>query len=95
MTAEEKEPYHIQALHEQQKRTELASTPLPKAGEGLTDLELEVGRSGSKKLSAKRLLLNEEQLQGSTTWSWPTQLGDGGLSATSYIHDMIDMTDSD
>ncbi len=76
-TDEEKEPYILQARYEQECRDSLSQTPLSLKGEGNTELEMQVGRSGCKKLSSKRLKVNYEQYQSHTLWEMPSHLGDG------------------
>lgn len=90
MTKEEKEAYQVQAAHEQIKREELANTPhAPKSsGEAVSevdrqkihDLEKVVGRSACKKLSARRLLFNDEMLKKHPVWESETQFADSNLS---------------
>lgn len=76
-TDEQKEVYILQARYEQECRDRLSQTPLSLKGEGKTELEMQVGRSGCKKLSGKRLKVNYEQYQSHTLWEMPSQLGDG------------------
>jgi len=85
MSLGEKEPFRIKALSEQAKREELSSTPLPSKGSGKTELELEVGEKGCKKVSCKRLSVNEEMFQQHPQWSCITQLGDGILVCLSLL----------
>lgn len=84
MSAEEREPFMIQAQHEQLQREELVHKPLPPKGEGKTELELQVGRAGCKKLSIKRLEANEQAFNEHPAWLGATQLGDGFL-ALSFV----------
>lgn len=77
LSPEEREPYAIQAQHEQQCREELAKTPLALKGEGKSDLEMQVGRKGCQKVSAKRLVVSNNQYHTHGLWDSPTQLGDG------------------
>jgi len=79
-TPEEKEPYIIQAKHEQEAREALSQEPLAVKGESKSDLETLVGKSGCKKVSAKRLLVSKEIYQSHEMWSTPTQLGDGAIA---------------
>lgn len=76
---EQKDPYNIQALHEQECRETLAETPLGLKGEGKSELELQVGRKGCSKLSSKRLAVNRQQYSSHPFWSLPTKFGDGAL----------------
>ena len=80
MTSDEKHEFTLQAAIEQEQKEKLSKTPLPLKHEGKSELELQVGRSGCKKVSAKRLAVNELQFQQFSTWSAPTQLGDGFLT---------------
>ena len=82
---EDRHPYVAQAHHEQQLRAQLSSTPLGTQGSGKTELEIQVGRAGCKKVSAKRLAVNENSFFQHPTWSSPTQLGDGFLSRISNL----------
>lgn len=75
-TSEEKAAYSAQAKLEESKREELANQPLPVKGEGKSELKLEVGRSGCKKISRKRLSQNECALAEHPMWTSSTQLGD-------------------
>ena len=79
-TSDEKHAFNLQAALEQEQRERLSKTPLPLKHEGKSELELQVGRSGCKKVSAKRLAVNELEFQQFSTWSAPTQLGDGFLT---------------
>ena len=79
LSEEQREPYIIQAKHENLQRSELSELPLPAKGEGKSELELQVGRSGCKKVSVKRLEANEKAFFQHQSWSAPTQLGDGCL----------------
>jgi|Cyp1metagenome_2_1107374.scaffolds.fasta_scaffold16542_7 hypothetical protein len=82
MSEEQREAYIIQAKHENLQRSELSELPLPAKGEGKSELELQVGRSGCKKISMKRLEANEKAFMEHQSWSHPTQLGDGCLEST-------------
>ncbi|CAK9049078.1 PARP-type domain-containing protein (Fragment) [Durusdinium trenchii] len=77
LSQDDKAAWNIQARHEQMCREELVGTPLPAKGEGMSELDLAVGRKGRSKLSGKRLQLNTELYNQHFLWSTPTQLGDG------------------
>lgn len=77
MTDAEGSPFVLRAQQEQLDREDVSQTPLPLKGEGLSELELKVGRKGLKKCSSKRLAVNEMQFQDHQIWNAPTQLGDG------------------
>ena len=79
-TPEQKEPYIIQAKHEQEARETLSQEPLAAKGESKSELEELVGRAGCKKLSAKRLLVSRENYKSHEMWSTPAQLGDGAIA---------------
>ena len=80
LSQDDKAAWNIQARHEQMCREELVGTPLPAKGEGMSELDLAVGRKGRSKLSGKRLQLNTELYNQHFLWSTPTQLGDGLLA---------------
>lgn len=90
LSAEERQPYQIEAEHQQQLRNKLAETPLaPKADSASVgnsdinqsqkdrqDLEDKVGQRACKKLSARRLMLNKQAEQDHSLWTSSTQYGD-------------------
>ena len=84
MQASEREAFEIQAKYENNKRAELAATPLiPKTEANTTEavrLEEEVGRAGRRKLSARRLVLNEDLRRNHAVWTCKTQLGDCNMT---------------
>ena len=80
LSSDDKAPWNIQARHEQMCREELVDTPLPVKGEGMSELDLAVGRKGRSKLSGRRLQVNTELYNQHFLWSTPTQLGDGLLA---------------
>lgn len=91
MPDDEKEAFKVQAAFEQHAREQLAFTPLVPKGKGpdepgdvrsIKALEETVGRSGCKKLSARRLALNETLRQAHPFWQSATQLGDSALNYT-------------
>lgn len=77
LTEEDKQPFRIQAQHEQKIREDLEQTPLPVKGDGKSELELQVGKKGCSKVSVKRLALNQESFKAHDVWNSRTQLGDG------------------
>ena len=89
MSKEDRHPFAIQAAHEQGLRSRLAQTPLSAEGSGKTELEVQVGRAGCKKLSAKRLAINENDFHQHAAWSFKTQLGDGFLRLSSHDYDCL------
>ena len=91
MSAEEKEPYIIQAQFEQEARDQLALEPLGLKESGKSELELQVGKKGCSKISGKRLLVNAEHFQSHDLWSSPTQLGDGSMAETNTPGDRADV----
>lgn len=91
MPDDEKDAFKVQAAFEQHAREQLAFTPLVPKGAGpdepghvasIKALEEQVGRSGCKKLSARRLALNENLRQAHPIWQSATQLGDSALNYT-------------
>lgn len=84
MSADDRTPFKVQAAHENQQRQKLASTPQMTAREQASEdaaldtkaLEQEVGSKGCKKLSARRLVLNEEMHKTHKGWTAVTQFGD-------------------
>lgn len=82
----DKDAYRVQAAHENQLREKLSATPLASkfdkkdSAKGIRELEEQVGRSGCKKLSARRLVVNEDNFKNHSVWSCPTQLGDSSLA---------------
>ncbi|CAK9023468.1 PARP-type domain-containing protein (Fragment) [Durusdinium trenchii] len=88
MSDEQKEEFEIQAVHEQNVRGMVSHSALPTKEQIETDdpmlsvssrLAEEVGKKGLKKISAKRLAVNQELYNSHCLWSCPTQLGDGNL----------------
>ncbi len=92
MSQEEREPYEIHAQAEQAKIDALANKPLPSKQEvtdaaGTIDLSADdddgagVWRNAAKKISCRRLALNNDSFSSHPFWSLPTQFGDGELAA--------------
>ena len=79
MSDEEKYVFKVKTQHEQNCRDELASIPLAVRNEDKNRLEIEVGKKGCSKLSAKRLHVNTDHYQDHFLWKGPTQMGDGHL----------------
>ena len=88
---DEKEAFKLQAAFEQHAREQLAFTPLVPRGKrddeqgdvrSIKALEEKVGRSGCKKLSARRLALNDNLRQTHPIWQSATQLGDSAFNYT-------------
>lgn len=90
LSDDDKEAFHVQARYEQSLREQLATTPLTTRTESKTTtvstgptttqiLEDQVGRSGCKKLSSRRLAVNETSKEQHPLWSSATQLGDCDL----------------
>lgn len=82
---EDKQGFEVEAQHQQELRTRLAFTPLSVGSSGKTDLEQQVGRTGCKLLSARRLKINETMYRKHTMWSLPTSLSDGVLPALAKL----------
>lgn len=80
MTPEEKEDYTVEAEWRQNQIDELAGKPLPTCAENAAGPHAGeqhgVYRNAAKKISARRLLLNESSLQSHPIWDIPTQIGD-------------------
>ena len=92
MSREEREPYEIHAQAEQAKIDALANKPLPSKQEvtgaaGAIDLSADdddgagVWRNAAKKISCRRLALNNDSFSSHPFWSLPTQFGDSELAA--------------
>ncbi|CAK9064265.1 unnamed protein product [Durusdinium trenchii] len=76
-----KEPYNIQAAHQQELRNRLAEEPLAaqtaQAGTAeIRALESQVDRNARKKLAARRLQLNVQAEAQHSWWTAPTQYAD-------------------
>lgn len=89
MSEYEKEPYHAEAAVQQDMVESLAQKPLRRkrsTGEGSgasshecdsqDHLESSVWRKAKKKISCRRLQINEQSFRGHAIWSLPTQYGD-------------------
>eukprot|EP00438_Fugacium_kawagutii_P034009 Skav211224 [mRNA] locus=scaffold934:287200:291877:- [translate_table: standard] len=96
MSPEEKEVYQVEALHQQSKIDELAQKPMPlgtdRSRSPIRDQEKSVWDNARSKISARRLLLNEEAFKSHGVWRLPTQCGDSGGALKAR---MIDTTSSD
>ena len=88
MTDEQKQPYEIQAVHEEHVRSRVAESGLSTTEQIETQhpkldvsarLAEQVGKKGLSKISAKRLAINEELFESHSLWSGDSQLGDGSL----------------
>ncbi|CAK9034023.1 PARP-type domain-containing protein (Fragment) [Durusdinium trenchii] len=86
MTDEQKQPYEIQAVHEEHVRSRVAESGLSTKEQIETQhpmlevsarLAEQVGKKGLSKISAKRLAINEELFESHSLWSGDSQLGDG------------------
>lgn len=83
---EAREPYNLEAAHQQQLRDKLAATPLAISQDLETQaLENQVGKSGCSKLSARRLQLNVQAQAGHPLWSVKTQYADSGMASMQWI----------
>jgi len=89
MTEHEKEPYTAEAAVQQDMVESLAQKPLRRkrdrgGGSGASShecdsqdhLESSVWRKAKKKISCRRLQINEQCFRGHAIWSLPTQYGD-------------------
>ena len=77
MTEEERTPYQIEAEHQQLKLDELAATPLPsKSTPGTPDAHDAIWKNGAKKLSSRRLRINQQDFDQHAVWNLPTQFGE-------------------
>lgn len=79
-----KEPYNIQAAHQQELRNRLAEEPLAaqtaQAGTAeIRALESQVDRNARKKLAARRLQLNVQAEAQHSWWTAPTQYADSAF----------------
>lgn len=87
--AEDKEPYIIQAAHQQALIDDLATKPLEDAAtkKNRTELPMEedgdevnqVWKNASKKISCRRLMLNKEAFRDHPIWQTASQFGDSHL----------------
>ena len=76
--------FEVEAQHQEVLRAQLAFTPLStgeaaKSTKGKTVLEEQVGRKACKRLSARRLQINDEQFAKHPIWSLPTCFCDSNL----------------
>lgn len=85
MSFEEQSEWNTAAARANLDREAVAATPLPVSGEGLSELEMKVGKKALSKISTKRLSLNEMQFQEHPIWSAPSQLGDGPSGAIRFL----------
>lgn len=84
LSADEKCGFEVEAQHQEVLRAQLAFTPLStgeaaKSTKGKTVLEEQVGRKACKRLSARRLQINDEQFAKHPIWSLPTCFCDSNL----------------
>ena len=81
LSADEKSVFEVEAQHQEVLRSQLAFTPLStgKAAKGNTVLEAQVGRKACKRLSARRLRINDDQFAKHPMWSLPTCFCDSNL----------------
>ena len=78
MTPDEKEPFKVEAAHQQQVLDKLEEQALPSAADkeaGRTEGS-EAWRNASKKRSLRRLDLNMASYEEHPIWQLETQLGD-------------------
>lgn len=87
LSQEDREAYQVEAAHQQAMRDKLSELPLASKSEReggddsdmlkqQADLEQKVGRSGCKKLSARRLALNMESHTKHSLWNSSTNFAD-------------------
>ena len=85
MSSEEQSEWNAKAQRANLDREAVAGTPLPVSCQGMSELEIKVGKKALSKVSSKRLTLNEAQFQEHPIWSAPSQMGDGPLVAITFL----------
>lgn len=87
MSQEEKEAYQVEAVHQQSKIDELAQKPMlvgkDRSRSQEDDREKSVWSKAKRKISARRLQLNQDAFRSHEVWRLPTQLGDSALASIS------------
>lgn len=84
MSREEKDAYRVEAEWQQQQIDCLAQQPLQTAKEradGVRPVGNDVWRNAQKKISCRRLTINQRSLETCGLWDFPTQFGDSALIA--------------
>lgn len=86
MSNEDKEPYQVEAEHQQNLLDDLSATPLPAGRQSSSaDQNQNVWKNAAKKRSMRRLALNKAAFSSHGVWDLPTQLGDSILASFLYI----------
>ena len=91
LSDDDRHGFEVEAQHQEMLRSELANTPLSSGKAPKTQLEQQVGVSGCKLLSARRLRLNDQKFAEHPMWSLPTCLCDSSSSLRSYPFSVPDM----
>lgn len=78
---DQRRAYEVEAQHQEELRAKLAFTPLSigEAAKNPTEMEAKVGRKACKRLSARRLSINDAIFADSSIWSLPTCFCDSHL----------------
>lgn len=79
MSNEDKEPYQVEAEHQQNLLDDLSETPLP-VGCQSSCADQNVWKNAAKKRSMRRLALNQAAFSSHGIWDQITQLGDSILA---------------
>lgn len=79
MSNEDKEPYQVEAEHQQNLLDDLSETPLPVGGSA-SCADQNVWKNAAKKRSMRRLALNQASFSSHGIWDQITQLGDSILA---------------
>ena len=79
MSNEDKEPYQVEAEHQQNLLDDLSETPLPVGGKS-SCADQNVWKNAAKKRSMRRLALNQTSFSSHGVWDQITQLGDSILA---------------
>eukprot|EP00438_Fugacium_kawagutii_P004340 Skav207877 [mRNA] locus=scaffold664:397187:404489:+ [translate_table: standard] len=96
LPSDQKQGFEVEAQHQETLRTKLAFTPLSIGNSAKTPTELEkrVGRKGCKRLSARRLKINESLYKKHDLWSLQTftscVLGEGALKSAQINMNLSD-----
>ena len=85
---EDKLPYAVEAEHQESLRACLKETPIAvgQTKAHVSELERQVGKSGSKKFSARRLMLNMKQFETHPSWNISTCFGDSFFGQNKIRH---------
>ena len=93
MSDDDKEPFQIEALHQQEQLDRLEEQPLAPAtaqtASGGPEPQVEVWQNAAKKRSYRRLLLNKAEFEGHAVWNHRTCFGD---SVSTWLGNRLPVT---